>query len=156
MSLNHVCVMGRLGKDPELRHTQSGTAVASFSLAVDRDFKSKETGEKETDWLDVVAWRNTAEFVSKYFTKGRVAIVDGKLQTRKWQDKSGNNRVSVEILADNVYFGDSKHEGNSTGNHGSYGVAPSAYGTPTSYSPAPMSGQTGFAELDDQDGELPF
>lgn len=108
--LNKVIIMGRLGKDPELKRTQSGTAVASFPLAVDRDFKG-QNGEKETDWIDVVAWRNTAEFVSKYFAKGRVAAVEGRLQTRKWKDKDGNNRVSVEVIADNVYFGDSKSEG---------------------------------------------
>jgi single-strand DNA-binding protein len=107
MSLNNVCIMGRLTKAPELRHTQSGTAVATFSLAVDRDFKDGN-GERATDFFDVVAWKSTAEFVSKYFGKGRVAVVMGRLQTRTWTDKDGNNRRTVEIVADRVYFGDSK------------------------------------------------
>jgi single-strand DNA-binding protein len=98
-------------KDPEMRHTQTGVAVASFTLAVDRDFKDKTTGEKGVDFIDVVAWRQTGEFVSKYFSKGRMAVVDGKLQMRKWQDKDGNNRISAEVVADNVYFGDSKKDG---------------------------------------------
>ena len=109
MSLNKSIVMGRLTKDVEMRHTQTGTAVASFTLAVDRDFKAKD-GTKETDWIDVVAWRNTAEFVGKYFSKGRMAIVEGRLQTRNYEDKNGNKRKVVELMADNVYFGDSKSE----------------------------------------------
>lgn len=108
--LNHIIVMGRLTRDPELRRSQSGTAVTSFSLAVDRDYKGQD-GEKETDFIDIVAWRTTAEFVSKYFTKGRMAVVEGRLQVRDWTDKDGNKRRSVEIVADNVYFGDSKREG---------------------------------------------
>ena len=110
--LNHIVLMGRLTRDPELRRTGSGIAVASFSLAVDRDFGSnRETGEKETDFIDVVAWRSTAEFVSKYFTKGRMAVVSGRLQIRGWTDKDGNKRRTAEVVADNVYFGDSKREG---------------------------------------------
>lgn len=105
--LNKITVMGRMTKDPELRRTQSGTAVASFTIAVERDYKP-EGGEKETDFFDVVAWRKTAEFVCRYFTKGRMAVIDGRLQTRKWTDKNGGNRVAVEIIADSVYFGDSK------------------------------------------------
>ena len=105
--LNKIFIMGRLTRDPELRRTQSGTAVTSFSLAVDRDFKS-QSGEKETDFIDVVAWRSTAEFVAKYFTKGRMAVVEGRLQIRDWKDREGNNRRSAEVVADNVYFGDSK------------------------------------------------
>jgi single-strand DNA-binding protein len=105
--LNKIILMGRLTRDPELRRTQSGTAVTSFSLAVDRDFKG-QNGEKETDFIDVVAWRNTAEFVSKYFTKGRMAVVEGRLQLRDWTDKDGIKRRSAEVIADNVYFGDSK------------------------------------------------
>lgn len=101
--LNKIVLMGRLTRDPELRHTQSGTAVASFSLAVDRDFKG-QNGEKETDFIDVVAWRNTGEFVSKYFSKGRMAVVSGRLQIRDWTDKDGNKRRSAEVIADNVYF----------------------------------------------------
>ena len=108
--LNHIVLMGRLTRDPELRRTGSGIAVASFSLAVDRDFGSRETGEKETDFIDIVAWRNTAEFVSKYFTKGRMAVVSGRLQIRNWTDKEGNKRRSAEVVADNIYFGDSKRD----------------------------------------------
>ena len=109
--LNKIVVMGRLTRDPELRRTGTGTAVTSFTIACDRDFKDKQTGEKETDFLDVTVWRQTAEFVSKYFTKGRVAIVEGRLQIRDWTDKDGNKRRSAEIAADNVYFGDSKSTG---------------------------------------------
>ena len=108
--LNKIIIMGRLTRDPELRRTGSGTAVTSFSLAVDRDFKS-QSGEKETDFIDVVAWRSTAEFVSKYFTKGRMAVVEGRLQIRDWTDKDGGKRRSAEVVADNVYFGDSKRDG---------------------------------------------
>ena len=105
--LNKVVIMGRFTKDPELRRTGSGTAVTSFSLACDRDFKS-QSGEKETDFIEVVAWKNTAEFVSKYFSKGRMAVVDGRLQIRDWTDKAGSKRTTAEIVADNVYFADSK------------------------------------------------
>ena len=157
--LNHIVLMGRLTRDPELRRTGTGIAVASFSIAVDRDFGSKETGEKETDFIDIVAWRNTAEFVSKYFTKGRMAVVSGRLQIRNWNDKDGNKRRSAEVVADNVYFGDSKRDSAPSGGYD----APPAYGAPASsydsgggYS-APSGGDSsGFAELDDQDGELPF
>ena len=149
--LNKVIIMGRLVKDPELRRTQSGTAVTSFSLAVDRDFKS-QNGEKETDFIDIVAWRGTAEFVSKYFTKGRMAVVEGRLQIRDWTDRDGGKRRSAEVIADNVYFGDSKREGGSD-----YSPAP-AYGTPApsrGYA-APAGGQSDFAEIGEEDGELPF
>lgn len=105
--LNKIILMGRLTRDPELRRTGSGTAVTSFSLAVDRDFKS-QSGEKETDFIDIVAWRSTAEFVSKYFAKGRMAVVEGRLQVRDWTDKDGGRRRSAEVVADNIYFGDSK------------------------------------------------
>ena len=105
--LNKIIIMGRLTRDPELRRTGSGTAVTSFSLACDRDFKS-QSGDKETDFIDVVAWKNTAEFVSKYFTKGRMAVVEGRLQIRDWTDKAGNKRTTAEVVADNVYFADSK------------------------------------------------
>ena len=107
--LNKIFIMGRLTRDPELRRTQSGTAVTSFSLAVDRYYKS-QSGEKETDFIDVVAWRSTAEFVSKYFTKGRMAVVEGRLQIHDWKDKDGNNRHSAEVVADNIYFGDSRKD----------------------------------------------
>ena len=145
--LNKIFIMGRLTRDPELRRTQSGTPVTSFSLAVDRDFKS-QSGEKETDFIDIVAWRSTAEFVSKYFTKGRMAVVEGRLQLHDWKDKDGNNRRSAEVVADNIYFGDSKRDGASGGDY-----APPAYGSPASTYSAPAGG--GFAEIE-EDGELPF
>lgn len=107
--LNRIIIMGRLTRDPELRHTQSDTAVTSFTLAVDRDFKG-EDGKRATDFIDVVAWRDAAEFVAKYFIKGRMAIVEGRLQLRDWKDKDGNARRSAEVIADNVYFGDSKRD----------------------------------------------
>lgn len=106
--LNHIVIMGRLTADPELKRTPNNVAVTTFTLAVERDFKTQD-GSKETDFFSIVAWRNTAEFVSKYFSKGRMAAVEGRLQTRKYQDKDGNNRTVTEILADNVYFGDSKN-----------------------------------------------
>ena len=110
--LNHIVIMGRLTRDPELRKTNSGTPVASFTVAVDRDFSGKDGGEKETDFIDCVAWRNTAEFVAKYFTKGRMIVVSGRLQLRDWTDKEGNKRRSAEVVADSCYFGDSKKEEN--------------------------------------------
>ena len=150
--LNKIFIMGRLTRDPELRRTQSGTAVTSFSLAVDRDFKS-QSGEKETDFIDVVAWRSTAEFVAKYFTKGRMAIVEGRLQIRAWQDKEGNNRRSAEVVADNIYFGDSKRD--SAGDMGGYSAP--AYTAPAGGYSAPVGGgSSGFAEIDEEDGALPF
>jgi len=139
--------MGRLTRDPELRRTQTGTPVASFTLAVDRDFKDKSTGERTTDFIDVVAWRQTGEFVSRFFTKGRMAVVEGRLQIREWTDKEGNKRRSAEVVADNVYFGDSRREGDG-------GYSAPAYSAPTGYS-APAEGNQ-FAELSDDDGELPF
>ena len=107
--LNHITIMGRLTRDPELRRTQSGTAVTSFSLAVDRDFKDKNTGEKTTDFIDCVAWRGTAEFVSRYFSKGRMAVVDGRLEIRDYTDRDGNKRRAAEVVAESVYFGDSNN-----------------------------------------------
>ncbi len=107
--LNKIILMGRLTRDPELRRTRSGTAVTSFSVAVDRDFKGPN-GEKETDFIDIVAWRNTAEFASKYFTKGRMAVVEGRLQIRDWTDNNGGKRRSAEVIADSIYFGDSKKD----------------------------------------------
>ena len=130
--LNKIFIMGRLTRDPELRRTQSGTPVTSFSLAVDRDYKT-QSGEKETDFIDVVAWRATAEFVAKYFTKGRMAVVEGRLQIRAWQDKEGNNRRSAEVVADNVYFGDSKRD--AAGDNSGYSPAPS-YGYSAPAAPA--------------------
>ncbi len=146
--LNKIILMGRLTRDPELRRTQTGTAVASFSLAVDRDYKAKGA-EKETDFIDIVAWRNTAEFVSKYFAKGRMAVVEGRLQVRTYTDKEGNNRRVAEVVADNIYFGDSKKDGGNTGS-GNYGG--SSYGG--DYAGGDY-GSSNFQEVDD-DGELPF
>lgn len=124
--LNKIIIMGRLTRDPELRHTQSGTAVASFTLAVDRDFKDKETGEKATDFIDCVAWRGTGELVSKYFAKGRMAAVEGRLQIREWTDKEGGKRRTAEVVADNVYFGDSKKD--TGGNAPAYSAPADNYG----------------------------
>lgn len=106
--LNKIIIMGRLTRDPELKHTPNGNAVVSFSLAVERDFKDKETGERETDFIEVVAWKGVAEFVSKYFTKGKMAVVEGRLQIREWMDKDGNKRKTAEVIANNVYFGEAK------------------------------------------------
>lgn len=128
--LNHIVLMGRLCADPELRRTNSGTPVTSFTLAVDRDFKS-QSGEKEADFVPVIAWRNTAEFVSKYFTKGRMAVVDGRLQMRNWTDKDGNKRTTAELVAENVYFGDTKRED-------------SRHSEPE------------YKEIQEEDGDLPF
>ena len=143
--LNKIFLMGRLTRDPELRRTQSGTAVTSFSLAVDRDFKS-QSGEKETDFIDVVAWRNTAEFVSKYFTKGRMAVVEGRLQITDWTDKDGIKRRKAEVIVDQIYFGDSKPTGQSSAPAQSY-TPPQGYGAPHAQE---------YTELNDDDGELPF
>lgn len=136
--LNKIVIMGRLTRDPELRRTQSGTAVTSFTIAVDRDFKG-QNGEKDTDFVDIVSWRNTAEFVSKYFTKGRMAIVEGRLQIRDWADKDGGKRRSAEVVADNVYFGDSKRDD---------ALQPNSAGVQAT------SGD--FAEISEDDGALPF
>ena len=165
--LNRIILMGRLTRDPELRHTQTGTAVASFSLAVDRDFKDRNTGEKATDFIDIVAWRQTAEFVSRYFTKGRMAVVEGRLQIRDWTDKEGGKRRSAEVIADQVYFGDSKRDsdggGYSNAGYASGGGYSGGYAVPSA--PAPSAAPSGygapsggdqFAELSDDDGELPF
>lgn len=140
--LNHITIMGRLTRDPELRRTQSGVAVASFTLAVDRDFKS-QSGEKETDFIDCVAWKTTAEFVSKYFAKGRMAVVEGRLQLRDWTDKDGGKRRSAEVVAGSVYFGDAKPEGGGEARR-------KPAGRPVDVYPG-----GDFAELE-EDGELPF
>ena len=136
--LNHIVIMGRLTREPELRRTGSGVAVASFTLAVDRDCSGKDGGEKETDFIDCVAWRNTGEFISKHFNKGSMAVVSDRLQIRTWIDKYGNKRRNAEVVADNVYFGEAKNS-NSTGN--------------TGYSPAPAQD---FAPITDDDAALPF
>ncbi len=148
--LNRIILMGRLTRDPELRHTQAGIPVASFTLAVDRDFGSKDGAEKQTDFIDIVAWRNTADFVSRYFAKGRMAVVEGRLQIRAWEDKDGNKRRSAEVVADNFYFGDSKRSEDS-----SYGAA--SYGSSPAEKPytAPQT-QPDFAEIDDDESDLPF
>ncbi len=140
--LNKIFLMGRLTRDPELKRTPKGTATTAFSLAVDRDFKG-QNGDKETDFIDVVAWRSTAEFVSKHFTKGRMAIVEGRLQIRDYTDRDGNKRRVAEVVADNVYFGDSKQAAPAPG-----------YAVPPSYRP---DVDAGFAEIDNpDDGELPY
>ncbi len=183
--LNHIVIMGRLTRDPELRRTGSGIAVASFSVAVDRDFGKNENGEKETDFIDCVAWRQTGEFVSKYFTKGRMIVVSGRLQVRSWTDKDGNKRRTAEVVADNVYFGDSKRDsgdsyggnsygGNSYGgnqggyNNNNYGSNNGGYGNHGgnsygqnaggfgSYAAPAQSPASDFAMLEDDDAQLPF
>lgn len=161
--LNHIVIMGRLTRDPELRYTQSQTPVASFSLAVDRDFGGRDGGEKQTDFIDCVAWRQTAEFVNKYFTKGSMAVVSGRLQIRDWTDRDGGKRRSAEVVVDNMYFGESKRRdsGDSRSDSGdsrsdsysnSYSRPSSGYDAPRSVNSAPSA----FSELDDGDGELPF
>ena len=168
--LNHITIMGRLTRDPELRRTGSGIAVASFSVAVDRDFGGRDGGEKETDFIDCVAWRQTGEFVSKYFTKGRMIVVSGRLQIRSWTDKDGNKRRTAEVVADNVYFGDSKRDndggnaygGNTYGgnSYGSNNYGGNAYSAPApnygGYSAPAAAPASDFAMLDDDDAQLPF
>ena len=164
--LNHITIMGRLVRDPELRRTGSGVAVASFTVAVDRDFGGRDGGEKETDFIDCVAWRQTGEFVSKYFTKGRMIVVSGRLQIRSWTDKDGNKRRTAEVVADNCYFGDSKRDegssyggntygGNSYGNnnYGGYNAPAPSYG---GYSAPAANPASDFAMLEDDDAQLPF
>ena len=161
--LNHITIMGRLTRDPELRRTGSGIAVASFTVAVDRDFGGRDGGERETDFIDCVAWRQTGEFVSKYFTKGSMIVVSGRLQIRNWTDKEGNKRTSAEINVSNAYFGDSKREneggnaygGNTYGGNsygGGYSAPAPSYG---GYS-APAAPASDFAMLEDDDAQLPF
>ena len=153
--LNHITLMGRLVRDPELRRTGSGVAVASFRVAVDRDFAPKDGGERKADFIDCVAWRQTGEFISKYFAKGRMIVVDGRLEMRDWTDKEGNKRTSAEVVVANAYFGDSRRDGDSGNTYGgnSYGApaAPSFGG----YS-APSAPASDFAMLDDDDAQLPF
>ena len=174
--LNHITIMGRLVRDPELRRTGSGVAVASFTVAVDRDFGGRDGGERETDFIDCVAWRQTGEFVSKYFTKGRMIVVSGRLQIRSWTDKDGNKRRTAEVVADNCYFGDSKRDGdsgssyggntyggnaygNSYGNNNNYGGG-NAYNAPApsygGYSAPASAPASDFAMLEDDDAQLPF
>ena len=168
--LNHIVLMGRLTRDPELRYTQSQIPVASFSLAVERDFGNRDGGDRQTDFIDIVAWRSTAEFVSKYFTKGSMAAVSGRLQIRDWTDRDGNKRRSAEVVADNVYFGESKRRDNGgdynrSGDYARNNDRQSSYSAPArdsyaepqhnAYDNVQRGGST-FAELDDGDGELPF
>ena len=169
--LNHIVIMGRLTRDPELRRTGTGIAVASFSVAVDRDFGGRDGGERETDFIDCVAWRQTGEFVSKYFTKGSMIVVSGRLQIRGWTDKDGNKRRTAEVVADNVYFCDSRRDGDSSGSAyggNTYGgnsySAPAApsyggnnYSAPAGGYGAPASAPASdFAMLEDDDAQLPF
>ena len=176
--LNHIVIMGRLTRDPELRRTGSGIAVASFSVAVDRDFGKNENGERETDFIDCVAWRQTGEFVSKYFSKGSMAVVSGRLQSRSWTDKDGNKRRTAEVVADNVYFGESRRNsesnssyggnayggnnygGNSYGNNNNYGSNNNAYNAPApsygGYNAPASAPASDFAMLEDDDAQLPF
>ena len=140
--LNHITIMGRLTRDPEMRNTQSGVAVASFTLAVDRDFGGRDGGEKQTDFIDCTAWRHTAEFVSKYFSKGRMAVVSGRLQIDNYTDNDGNKRKSAKVVADNIYFGDSKKDGATSGQSNEA----------ASFTPAPSD----FVPVNVDDGELPF
>ena len=163
--LNKIVLMGRLTRDPELRRTNGGTAVTSFTIAVDRDFKG-QNGEKETDFIDCVAWRQTGEFVSKYFQKGSLIVVSGRLQIRNWTDKDGNKRKTAEIVADNVYFGGSKKDNQSEQN-GQNSYDPynpvSKYTSVPYYNPhgsvmgiGVKPAVTDFALLDDDDAQLPF
>ena len=140
--LNKIIIMGRLTRDPELRRTGSGTAVTSFSMACDRDFKS-QSGDKETDFIEVVAWKNTAEFVSKYFSKGRMAVVEGRLQIRDWTDKAGNKRTTAEVVAENVYFADSKRSESNDNQKENFNA---------------LSGRVSddFVPASEEDGEIPF
>lgn len=144
--LNHITIMGRLTKDPELRRTGSGVAVASFTVAVDRDIANKESSERETDFIDCVAWRGTGEFVGKYFSKGSMVVVSGRLQIRGWTDKEGNKRRTAEVVADNVYFGDSKKDSGRASSEKPDGFAGGE----------PEYKQNAFDPIDVPDGQLPF
>ena len=152
--LNHIVIMGRLTRDPELRTTQSGVSVASFTVAVDRDFGDRDGGERQTDFFDCSAWRSTGEFVSRYFHKGSMIVVSGRMQSRKFQDREGNNRTAWDVQADNVYFGDSKRDSDSQQGYNaqnSYG----GYDSARQNTPVPQVVSNPFEELED-DGELPF
>lgn len=154
--LNKIFLMGRLVADPEAKQTPSGVPVTTFRIAVDRDFKNKQTGEKEADFVTVVAWRGTAEFVARYFTKGRMAVVEGRLQIRPYTDRDGNKRSATEVVAENIYFGDSRRDGDSGGSYGGYSPAVPAPASQSSPYDAPVPAGDQFTELDDDDGELPF
>ena len=159
--LNHITLMGRLVRDPELRRTGSGIAVASFCVAVDRDYAPKDGGERKTDFINCVAWRQTGEFISKYFSKGRMIVVDGRLEMRDWTDKEGNKRTSAEINVDNAYFGDSKRDGDNGSYNGGNSYGGNTYSAPAApsyggYSAPASSPASDFAMLDDDDAQLPF
>lgn len=164
--LNHITIQGRLTRDPELRRTGTGLAVASFCVACERDFPNKDTGEKEVDFIECVAWRQTGEFVSKYFNKGAMIILSGRLQLRKWVDKDGNKRTTAEIVADSVYFGGSKKDQESApmpfSNTPYNNVPYYSPGQPYQYNPGPFCANgvkpavSDFALLDDDDAQLPF
>ena len=159
--LNRIVLMGRLVADPELRTTPAGVTVATFRVACDRDFRNKQTGERETDFINVVVWRQTAEFVSRYFAKGRMAVVEGRLQIRDWTDKEGNKRRSAEVVADQIYFGDSKRDSDGGGYSPSYSQggsysSPAAPSDPFGGYGAPPADGDQFAELSTDDGNLPF
>ncbi|MCQ2443148.1 MAG: single-stranded DNA-binding protein [Oscillospiraceae bacterium] len=179
--LNKAILQGRLVADPELRHTQSGTAVATFRIACDRDYKSKDPNAQNADFINIVAWRNTAEFISRYFTKGSMILIDGRIQTRDYTDNNGQRRYVTEVVADNVNFAGSKREsggasasgygqqnnyGGNAGGYGSYGgynannqaPAQPSYAAPAAYAPTGLGQAPAneFAELNDDDGELPF
>lgn len=162
--LNQIVLMGRLVRDPEMRYTQSQTPVCSFRIAVDRDFTGRDGGERQTDFIDVVAWRQSAEFVTKYFTKGSMIIVSGRLQMRDWTDRDGNKRTSAEVQAERVWFGEtrrSREENGGFGGGGSYsGGGYQSQGAPSGgnsfKSFDETSGASAFSELSDTDGELPF
>ena len=174
--LNHITIMGRLVRDPELRRTGSGVAVTNFCVAVDRDYVAKDGGERKTDFINCFAWRGTGEFIAKYFTKGRMIVVSGRLQIRNWTDKDGNKRRTAEVVADNCYFGDSKREseggsyggntygGNSYGSN-SYGGNQGGFGGNNygqqsggfgGYAQPASSPASDFAMLEDDDAQLPF
>ena len=163
--LNHITLMGRLVRDPELRRTGTGVAVASFTVAVDRDFSGRDGGERETDFIDCVAWRQTGEFVSKYFTKGSMIVVSGRLQIRSWTDKEGNKRRTAEVVADNVYFGESRRNSEGGNAYGGNTYGGNSYGGNSYNAPAPSYGSysapaaapaSDFAMLEDDDAQLPF
>lgn len=149
--LNKIVIMGRLVRDPDLRRTQAGTAVAAFTLAVERDFKDAATGERTADFIDCVAWRQTGEFVSRYFSKGRMAVAEGRLQLRDWVDRDGNKRRSAEVVVEQMYFGDSKSEGGQKSGQ----PVPKEAGYQAAYSSTGREADE-FRELQDDDGELPF
>ena len=155
--LNHIVLMGRLTRDPELRYTGSNVPVASFSVAVDRDFGRGENGEKQTDFINCVAWRQTGEFVSKYFTKGSMIVVSGRLQIRDYTDRDGNRRTAAEVVADNVYFGESRRrdDGNGENSRSNYS-APRTAPSQESFERASSAARNTFEDLSDDDGELPF